>query len=112
MKRTTLIAIAIGTVLGTALPGAYAQTKTPADNPPQQGPSAPQTTPPAVGQSGPAPETRAPAVGQAGPNPAEDQKKVERDQADLRKDRKVEQGNTAIDPTGAETACSRAAHKQ
>ena|SRR4051812_49360951 len=24
----------------------------------------------------------------------------------------IEQGNTAIDPTGAETACSRAAHKQ
>jgi peroxiredoxin len=23
----------------------------------------------------------------------------------------IEQGNTAIDPTGAETACSRAAHK-
>ena len=24
----------------------------------------------------------------------------------------IEQGNTAIDPTGAETACSRAAHKK
>ena len=24
----------------------------------------------------------------------------------------IEQGNSAIDPTGAETACSRAAHKQ
>ena len=24
----------------------------------------------------------------------------------------IEQGNTAIDPTGAETACSRTAHKQ
>ena len=24
----------------------------------------------------------------------------------------IEQGNTAIDPTGAETACSRSAHKQ
>jgi peroxiredoxin len=24
----------------------------------------------------------------------------------------IEQGNTAVDPTGAETACSRAAHKQ
>ena len=24
----------------------------------------------------------------------------------------IEEGNTAIDPTGAETACSRSAHKQ
>lgn len=24
----------------------------------------------------------------------------------------IEEGNTAIDPTGAETACSRTAHKQ
>jgi peroxiredoxin len=24
----------------------------------------------------------------------------------------IEQGNTAIDPSGAETACSRAAHKE
>jgi len=24
----------------------------------------------------------------------------------------IEEGNTAIDPTGAETACSRAGHKQ
>ena len=24
----------------------------------------------------------------------------------------IEQGNTAVDPTGAETACSRTAHKQ
>src|ERR1700761_3236913 len=97
MKRTTLIAIAVGSILGAALPGAYAQETspdqqrlpTPQANPPAvgtAGPSAPQTAP-VVGQAGPAAQTPAPAVGQAGPNPATDQANIQRDKADIHADR-------------------------
>src|SRR6185312_12899667 len=101
MNRTTLIAMAVGSILGTALPGAYAQTSAAPSNAPivgQPGPSqaavpavaqagqtAP-TTPPAVGQAGPAASTTAPAVGQAGPGaarPDDDQNDIQRDRADI-----------------------------
>ena len=86
MKRTTLIAITVGAILGTAASASYAQTpgngavapdkqQMPASqaNAPavgSAGPSAPQTTAPAVGQAGPSAPNAAPAVGQAGPSPA------------------------------------------
>ena len=107
MKRTTLIAMTVGSILGAALPGAYAQAQSSgvagADNqPPQQvnppvvgsaGPSTPQTTTPAVGQAGPgAQQTTAPAVGQAGPAPATDQGNDQHDRADKRAARGPVQG--------------------
>ena len=47
MKRTTLIAITVGSILGAALPGAYAQETSP-DSQQQRLPT-PQANPPAVG---------------------------------------------------------------
>ena len=88
MKRTTLIAISVGSILGTALSSTYAQTQTSGANQqaPQAsapavgtaGPSSPQTTAPAVGQPGPdARQTSAPAVGPAGPNPDANQRQIQ-----------------------------------
>src|SRR5580692_567213 len=90
MKRTTLIAITVGSILGTALSGAYAQTTQPQ---PQSsapvvgtaGPSPTQTTPAAVGQSGPGtPQTSPGAVGQAGPSPNATRQDAQGDKADAR----------------------------
>ena len=55
MKRTTLIAIAVGTIMAAALPGAYAQTQNAgivSSDVQQQPPQEPQVNPPAVGQAG------------------------------------------------------------
>src|ERR1700733_1278181 len=118
MKRTTLIAITVGAVLGTAASGAYAQTQSngavspdqqqlpaPQANPPavgSAGPRAPQTAAPAVGQAGPSAPATTPAVGQAGPGPAADEQDIHhRDMADGRTDRQD------ITREGADTAADR-----
>ena len=104
MKRTTLIAIAVGSILGTALPGAYAQQAPPGSQQPipapqvitpaagKAGASAPQTSP-SVAQAEPAgPLPTAQAAGQADSNSdadkGSDKSDVQRDKADMRADRK------------------------
>ena len=64
MKRTTLIAITVGSILGTALTGAYGQQAPPSS---QQPIPAPQVITPKAGAS--APQT-SPAVAQAERGPA------------------------------------------
>ena len=52
MKRTTLIAITVGAILGTAASASYAQTPSNgAVAPDQQQMSAPQASPPEIGRA-------------------------------------------------------------
>src|SRR5579864_8335499 len=88
MKRKSLIALAVGSIIGAALPGAYADTNPPGvtmdqsaqGNSQQSAPGSTVVGTPSTSQSAPS--------AQGGDDVARDQRDISKDQGDIKSDRR------------------------